>query len=68
MINRHYFISAEKPHGDGSGSYSFQALTMVYRSWLPDSQEVYRQSSLKIEEALKGKPGSNIQIIAFNRI
>lgn len=68
MIKRHYFIGAEKPHGDGKGSYSFNSLTLNYRSWLPVPEVVYEQAAEHIAELMKDEPGKKIKIVSFNRI
>lgn len=68
MINRHYFMSAEKPHNDGNGSLSFNSFTLSYVSWFPDPIKVYGDGAANISETMSEKPGSVVRITAFNRI
>lgn len=68
MIKRHYFMSVEKPHADGSGSYSFNSCTAVYISIFPDQNKIYKEMSMRMEEKMKDIKGDKIQVIAFNRI
>jgi len=68
MINRHYFMSVEKPHGDGTGSYSFDAATISYRSLFPDPKKIFDETSEHFKEKIKDIKGDKIQVISFNRI
>ena len=68
MIKRHYFISAEKPHNDGKGSYSFQSITMEYQSFFADPDRVYRDATEHLAELMDVKDGDKIKIVSFNRI
>ena len=68
MIKRHYFISGEKPHCDGSGSYSFHSMTASWESWFPQPLLVFSDMSERLEESMLAKKGSAVQVVAFNRI
>ena len=68
MINRRYFISAEKPHADGKNSYSFMWLTVSARSFFPDPEKVLKESADELRKQFKDDPGKEIKILAFNRI
>lgn len=68
MIKRHYFISGEKLHGDGHGSYSFNFFIVTKKSWLPKPKEVFDEAFEEMKRVLKEKPGKNCRVIAFNRI
>ena len=67
MITRWYFISAQKPWNDGSGSYSFEYIHLSVRSWLPNQSNVFVKARDAITTAMKDKPGEKIMITAFNR-
>ena len=67
MITRWYFISAQKPWLDGSGSYSYSFMQRSYTSWFPSAPYVYGDAIKAITNDLKDKPGDNIMITAFNR-
>ena len=68
MIKRAYFISVEKPHNDGSGSYSFDSTTLDYTSWMPDSKKVHDDAEKYFNEKLDHIAGDKLRIISFNRI
>ena len=70
MITRHYFISAQKPHGDGKLSYSFQFLTFSRKSWFCDSNDAFNSAKNELLKQFKecGYDGDKIDIQAFNRI
>lgn len=61
-------MSAEKPHGDGTGSYSFNTCTCDFKSWLPNPYKVFNDMTEHMEDKMKDIEGTKIQIIAFNRI
>lgn len=68
MIKRHYFMSVEKPHNDGSGSYSFDCCTASKKSWFPDSEEMFEYMKSFFKEKMKDKKGDNLRIVSFSRI
>jgi len=68
MIKRHYFISVEKPHDDGHGSYSFNSCTFDYTSWLPNPSFVYKDAIRHMEDQMKDIKGTKIRILSFNRV
>ena len=68
MIKRYYFISAEKPHNNGTAGYGFQCLTLDYTSWVADPYKVYKEASEKLEELMKDIDGGTLKIVSFNRI
>ncbi len=68
MIKRHYFISVEKPHNDGKGSYTYDSCTGDFTSWLPNPSQVYNDMCKHMEDKMKDINGRNIRIISFNRI
>jgi len=68
MIKRHYFISVEKPHNDGKGSYSFNSCTGDFTSWLPDPKKVYADMYEHMKDEMKDINGTKLRIVSFNRI
>ena len=68
MIKRHYFMSVEKPHNDGTGGYAYNTCTADYTSWLPKPDQVYKDMSKHIANEMKDLKGDKIQILSFNRI
>lgn len=68
MIRRHYFISAEKPHNNGTLGYAFQSTTLSYTSWLADPLKVYKEGCEYLKESMKDVKGGAINIVSFNRI
>ena len=68
MINRNYFMAAEKFHGDGQGSYTFKSVTLDYASWFADPDKVFEDTAKYMEEEMRDSPGGKVQIIAFNRV
>jgi hypothetical protein len=68
MIKRHYFMKVKKLHGDGAGSYSYQTLTFVHKSWLPHPQYVFDDAFKKMKELMSDKPGEVYEVCSFNRI
>ena len=70
MITRTYFISAQKPHNDNNGSYSFRHGVVTHKSWFTNGEEALDYA---VEEVLKsfqadGLKGDDLDVTAFNRI
>lgn len=61
-------MAVVKYHGDGSTSFSSSDFTATGRSWFPDVDAAYDQMRNHGEERLKKYPGSELQVIAFNRV
>lgn len=67
MIKRDYFVSVRKHHDDGSGSYSYYYAHFTRTSWLPQSELAFRDIIEEITNDMSKKPGTKIEVIAFNR-
>ena len=68
MFTRKYFISVEKSHGDGTGSYTFNYATIRHKSLLPNPELVFEDAKKHYEEDMRDIPGDKIRVISFNRI
>ncbi|QDP45952.1 MAG: hypothetical protein Unbinned3818contig1000_23 [Prokaryotic dsDNA virus sp.] len=68
MIKRHYFIAVEKPHNDGTGSYSYDSATLAYASWIPSPKIVYEDACEYFNKKMQHRAGDKIRIVSFNRI
>ena len=66
MIKRTYFMSARCSEGDG---FCFNSVTSSYRSWFPDIDKVYNDSSESLKVELKKvRPNGGFEIICFSRL
>jgi len=68
MITRHYFMSVEKPHDDGKGSYTFDCVTMSHKSLFPNPKYVFEDAGEYFEKKLSDSPGDKIKVLSFSRI
>ena len=68
MIKRHYFMSVEKPHCDGSGSYSHYSCTADFTSWFSQPSKIYEDTFDHLTNEMKDQKGDKLRVISFNRI
>ena len=65
MIKRHYFISARKWD---QGSFTWRHMEFCTTRWIECKSSVFAEAVEMITDDLSDKPGTDVEICAFNRI